>query len=58
MKTAMKETGNGMIIFSNGLIINGNPKILKTIFGIVITNNLGLNLEISDSVWKSLNQNK
>ncbi len=54
----MQETGNGMIIFSNGLIINGNPKILKTIFGIVITNNLGLNLGISDSVWKSLNQNK
>jgi hypothetical protein len=52
------KTAKGMIIFSNGLIIDGNPKILKTFFGIVITNNFGLNLEISDAVWESFNQNK
>lgn len=47
-----------MIKFPNGLIINGDPKILKTNFGIVITNNFGLNLEISDAVWESFNQTK
>lgn len=44
-----------MIKFANGLIINGNPKIIKTNFGVLITNNLGLSMEISDTVWKSFN---
>jgi hypothetical protein len=46
-----------MIKFKNGLIINGNPKIIKTSFGIKITNDLGLNIEISNAVWESFNQN-
>jgi hypothetical protein len=47
-----------MIKFTNGLVINGNPKIIKTNFGIKITNDLGLNIEISNSVWEYFNQNK
>ena len=46
-----------MIKFTNGLIINGNPKIIKTTYGIKITNDLGLNIEISNAVWESFNQN-
>jgi hypothetical protein len=44
-----------MITFKNGLIISGNPKIVKTNFGILITNDLGLNLELSNNVWKTIN---
>jgi hypothetical protein len=44
-----------MITFKNGLIISGNPKIVKTNFGILITNDFGLNLELSNNVWQSIN---
>jgi hypothetical protein len=43
-----------MIKFKNGLIITNNPKIEKTTFGVLITNNLGLSIEISNKVWQSL----
>lgn len=43
-----------MIAFKNGLSIIGNPRITKTNLGIMITNDLGLKIEISDKLWKSL----
>ena len=45
-----------MITFVNGLSIVGNPTIDKTNNGIKITNDLGLNIELSDNVWNLLNQ--
>ena len=45
-----------MITFPNGLSIGGNPKITKTKSGVIITNDLGLNVELSNSVWDSFNQ--
>ena len=45
-----------MITFVNGLSIVGNPTIVKTNNGIKITNDLGLNIELSDNVWNLLNQ--
>ena len=45
-----------MIQFENGLSIGGNPKIIKTDFGVRITNNLGLNLELSNTIWDAFNQ--
>ena len=45
-----------MITFANGLSIIGNPTIVKTNSGIKITNDLGLNIELSDNVWNLLNQ--
>ena len=47
-----------MLTFSNGLSIVGNPHIIKTKFGVRITNDLGLNIELSDSVWSSFNKIK
>ena len=47
-----------MIKFINGLTIEGNPQITKTEFGIRITNDSGLDIEISDMVWNSFNKNK
>ena len=47
-----------MINFINGLTIEGNPQITKTEFGIRITNDSGLDIEISDMVWNSFNKNK
>jgi hypothetical protein len=44
-----------MITFKNGLIISGNPKITKTNFGVLITNDFGLNLELSNNIWQSIN---
>jgi hypothetical protein len=44
-----------MLNFKNGLIINGNPKINATLFGILITNDFGLYIEISNKVWQSFN---
>jgi hypothetical protein len=44
-----------MIQFGNGITIGGNPSITKTEFGIRIQNDLGLNIEISNSVWNSIN---
>jgi len=46
-----------MLIFLNGLTIYGNPKITKTNFGYLITNDLGLSIELSNKVWKSFNKN-
>jgi hypothetical protein len=43
-----------MLKFISGLTIEGNPQITKTDFGIRITNDFGLNIEISDMVWRSL----
>lgn len=45
-----------MITFTNGVSISGNPKITKTNFGVRITNDLGLDIELSDIVWDSFNQ--
>ena len=47
-----------MIKFINGLTIEGNPQITKTNFGIRITNDSGLDIEISDMVWNSFNKSK
>ena len=47
-----------MLIFANGLSIVGNPQITKTEFGIKITNDSGLDIEISDMVWQSFNKIK
>lgn len=47
-----------MLTFANGLSIDGNPHIIKTNFGVKITNDLGLNIELSDSVWDSFNKIK
>jgi hypothetical protein len=44
-----------MITFLNGLTISGNPQIIKTELGVRITNDLGLNLELSEKIWKSFN---
>lgn len=44
-----------MIAFVNGLCINGNIEITKTKSGILINNDLGLNIEISDNIWHSWN---
>jgi hypothetical protein len=43
-----------MLKFGNGLTIEGNPQITKTDFGIRITNDFGLDIEVSDMVWSSL----
>jgi hypothetical protein len=43
-----------MLKFTNGLIISGNPQVTKTNFGIMITNDSGLTIELSKSVWDSL----
>jgi hypothetical protein len=43
-----------MLKFTNGLIISGNPQVTKTNFGVKITNDSGLNMELSKSVWESL----
>lgn len=42
-----------MISFLNGLSINGNPQMTKTDSGILITNDFGLKIEISDNIWHS-----
>ena len=47
-----------MLTLANGLSIAGNPHIIKTEFGVRITNDLGLNIELSDSAWDSLTFNK
>lgn len=46
-----------MLQFSNGLSIIGNCRIVKTKSGVSITNDLGLNIEVSDSIWNLLNLN-
>ncbi len=43
-----------MIEFKNGLIIIGNPKIIETKYGILITNDFGLHIELSKNVWNTL----
>jgi hypothetical protein len=43
-----------MLKFTNGLIISGNPQITKTNFGVKITNDSGLNIELSKKTWESL----
>ena len=43
-----------MIEFKNGLTITGNPKIIITKYGILITNDFGLYLELSKNVWNTL----
>jgi hypothetical protein len=45
-----------MIRFINGLAVEGIPQITKTKFGVRITNDLGLDIEISDTVWNSLSK--
>lgn len=45
-----------MITFTNGISIIGNPKIVKTDLGVKITNDLGLNIEVSDKIWNSFNK--
>lgn len=47
-----------MLTFANGLSIAGNPHIIKTKLGIKITNDFGLDIEISDMVWNSFNKSK
>ena len=47
-----------MIKFINGLTIEGNPQITKTNFGIRITYDFGLDIEVSDIVWNSFNKSK
>ena len=44
-----------MINFKNGLSISGNPKIVKSEFGVKITNDYGLSIELSNSIWNSFN---
>lgn len=44
-----------MLSFLNGLVFNGNLKLSKTKSGILITNDLGLNIEISENIWYSWN---
>jgi hypothetical protein len=44
-----------MLKFSNGLSISGNCNVVKTKSGVLITNDLGLNIEVSDSIWNLLN---
>lgn len=45
-----------MITFENGLSIGGNPKITKTDLGVRITNDLGLDIEVSNKIWNAFNQ--
>jgi hypothetical protein len=45
------------IEFANGLIIKGSPKITKTLNGIRIINDLGLDIELSDLLWNILTNN-
>jgi hypothetical protein len=45
------------IEFVNGLIIKGSPKITKTLNGIRIINDLGLDIELSDLLWNILTNN-
>ena len=47
-----------MITFANGISIGNNPAIIKTNLGVRITNDLGLNIELSDIMWQSLTKNK
>lgn len=47
-----------MITFANGVSIGNNPIITKTNLGVRITNDLGLNVELSDIMWQSLTKNK
>lgn len=44
-----------MIKFKSGVIIEHNPKLTKTENGVLITNDLGLHLELSDAIWNYLN---
>jgi hypothetical protein len=46
-----------MITFKNGLSIGGNPKITKTNLGVRITNDLGLDIEVSNKIWKAFGYN-
>lgn len=46
-----------MLNFSKGLSIGGNCNVVKTRSGVLITNDLGLSIEVSDSIWNSLNLN-
>ena len=43
-----------MIKFKNGVIIENNPKLTKTKKGVLITNELGLYLELPDAIWNYL----
>jgi hypothetical protein len=47
-----------MITFANGISIGNNPAITKTNVGVRITNDLGLNIELSNEIWQSLTKNK
>lgn len=47
-----------MITFANGISIGNNPTITKTNLGVRITNDLGLEIELSDIMWQSLTKNK
>jgi hypothetical protein len=47
-----------MITFANGISIGNNPSITKTNLGVRITNDLGLDIELSDIMWQSLTKNK
>lgn len=43
-----------MIKFKNGVIIENNPKLIKTEKGVLITNDLGLHLELPNAIWNYL----
>jgi hypothetical protein len=47
-----------MLQFENGLVIKGNCNIIKTKLGILISNDLGLKIELSNKIWESLIKNK
>jgi hypothetical protein len=47
-----------MLQFANGLIIKGNCNVVKTKSGILINNDLGLKIEVSNKIWQSLIKNK
>jgi hypothetical protein len=44
-----------MIKFKNGVTIEYNPKLTKTENGVLITNDKGLHLELTDAIWDYLN---
>jgi hypothetical protein len=47
-----------MITFVNGISIGSNPVITKTKLGVRITNDLGLDIELSNNMWQSFTKNK